>query len=237
MWAGSAVFFWESVSLCCNWVRFDLEAQMHQNARSWDLELAGSAASFRVEFSRSGHSAFMLRVRVGKWWLLAPLSPERCLHESYLSWTCSQKEQIISPQAVLRSCCLPLVACLSSFPEAGQHCRALYQPSLQTFRTPIFKPQMVAKTHKNQPLSFSQSVTLGEVFFWRIPLGTPISLAFLYDQGSLLFTALMLHLSPKVHLCTSYLLQCGFLFHSICGFCYVSLQINFYGIQNDLIDI
>ena len=77
---------------------------------------------------------------------------------------------------------------------------------------------------QNPSLLASQANCYGDFFLCVLPHGN-LSLTLLCNHSSLPATASMILLSPKPHLCTSYLLQCGLFFTFSCGVCSASLQV------------
>ena len=97
---------------------------------------------------------------------------------------------------------------------------------------------LVGKTHKNQPLSFTQLVALGKCFSCAIPhIFLSLFQISLSDKGSITSTASVILFSPKSPLYTSYLPQCGLISPTSCAVCSLSLQSDFLHIQNDLISV
>lgn len=118
-------------------------------------------------------------------------------------------------------------------PGVGQ-CPECFIPAKPlTFKTPVFKPHWLQKTHKNQPLSLSQPIVLGNsspcVYIYVF---LPFSLTRAPSFPQHLWANL-----PQTMFHTSYLPVCGPFSPSSCAVCFVSSQIDFMGIKNDLIVI
>ena len=229
---GAAVAFWERVSLCWNWVSFDLEAQLCQSAGTWDLELASSAASVGVELPWSGDSAFMLRVRGGKWacWFLCPyngVSMKGNVHRhvprmNNLPPFCPRWSSDLS-------LCLWLFACLLSMSRVAP--AWLSQSHLQIFNLWFLKPHWLQKL---SPSPFPCQWLWGYLLLEHSSVYPPLSLFSLWPwippfhstHDPFLPQTTTLHSLPSsIGLFSFYLWNL---------FCQSSTQLH--NIQNDLID-
>ena len=181
----------------------------------------------------TGSSVFTLKGRGGKWHWPAPLFWERCLSECCPSETCSGKSKY-SPHCVpdtsqitVSTVCAP--GCLPAFSESSTLPSGLYpsQPHW-TLKFQALSPAGWKNSWNSAPLIF-QANTYVETFFLYIPLCAPLSIV-LCNHGPLLSTAARIHFSPKPPLCFSYCVWCGLFSPISCGFCSVSLQVDFWGI-------
>lgn len=126
---------------------------------------------------------------------------------------------------------LPL-DCLPSFlPGVGQ-C-PLVKPTDLASNSKLQAP-LVARIHKIQSALFSMPMALGKHSSCAF-LCVLLSLTFLHNDNSLLYMAPVIYFSLKPCICSSYPLWYGLISLFTCGVSFLSLQVNFLGMYDDLI--
>ena len=131
----------------------------------------------------------------------------------------------------------PWAVSLPSLQEQLQCLWALPKPNLLTFRTLGFKACWLQELMKFAPFAFQANLLWGFVFPVWASLCTSLPFCLLCNQGSLPTAAAMICFSPKPHSHTYYLLRCGLFSTFSCRVCSVSLQVDLWGIWDDLIVI